>query len=328
MKILITGGGGFLGSEIVRQLLPEGHSLTIMARSRYPSIEALGVKCIQADIQNKDGLVDYLEGIDVVIHTAAKAGVWGSRESYFGINLEGTRNVLTAAQAAGVKAFVHCSSPSAVWSGKDESGLSEKECPYPNQYLAHYPESKAAAEKLVLAANTAEFKTTALRPHLIWGAGDPHLVPRLIDRHNRLRIIGHGRNKVGLTHVSNAAHAHVLAMNELLNGGKNAGKVYFITDPNAVVIWDWVNAVFSELGKTPITRQISAKTAARIGGILEWLWRTFGISGEPPMTRFVAGQLSTDHYYDLSAAINDFGYAPHPDSEKGWDEMIAHFNKG
>ena len=325
MKILITGGGGFLGSAIVRQLLPEGHDLRILARSRYPEIEALGVQCIQADIQNPESLSGHFNDLDVVIHTAAKAGVWGPRESYFGINLEGTENVLSAARSAGVKIFVHCSSPSAVWSGKDETGLSEADCPYPDSYLAHYPESKALAEKLVLAANSNTFKTTALRPHLIWGAGDPHLVPRLLERHQRLRIIGHGRNKVGLTHVSNAAHAHILAMKELLAEAKNAGKVYFITDPKPVVIWDWVNSVFAALGKERVTRQISTRAATRIGGLLEWLWRTFGISGEPPMTRFVAGQLSTDHYYDLSAAIHDFGYEPHPDSATGWDEMIAHF---
>ena len=327
MKILITGGGGFLGSEIVRQLITENHEIAILARNNYPKIEGLGVKCIQADVQNPKSLEGHFNGIDVVIHTAAKAGVWGSKDSYFGINLEGTKNVLAAAQTAGVQAFVHCSSPSAVWSGQDESGLSEKQCPYPKQYLAHYPESKAEAEKIVIKANGNGIKTTALRPHLIWGAGDPHLVPRLIKRHRRLRIIGHGRNKVGVTHVSNAAHAHILAMNELLGGGKNSGKAYFITDPEPVFIWDWVNSLFTELGKKPITRHIGVGTATRIGSILEWVWSTFRLSGEPPMTRFVAGQLSTDHYYDLSEAINDFGYQPHPSSANGWDEMIVYFKQ-
>ena len=325
MKILITGGGGFLGRTILQQLLPQHHELKILARSSYPEIEALGVQCIQADIQNPESLKGHFDGIDVVIHTAAKAGVWGPKEAYFGINVAGTQNVLAAAKAGGVKTFVHCSSPSAVWSGADESGLSETDCPYPDSYLAHYPESKAEAEKIVLAANGDDFKTTALRPHLIWGARDPHLVPRLLERHHRLRIIGPGRNKVGLTHVSNAAHAHVLAMKELLAEGKNAGKAYFITDLEPVVIWDWVNTLYQALDKKPVTRQISRQTATRIGGVLEWLWRTFGLSGEPPMTRFVAGQLSTDHYYDLSAAQSDFGYHPHPDAAKGWDEMIAYF---
>lgn len=325
MNILVTGGGGFLGKTIVQQLLAEGHNVSIIARSSYPALESLGVHCIQADITEKSSLDRHFTGIDVVIHTAAKAGVWGPRKSYWEINVEGTRNVLNAALNADVSTFVHTSSPSAVWSGGDEADLSEDDCPYPSSYLTHYPESKAEAERLVLAANSPQFRTTALRPHLIWGAGDPHLVPRLLERHSRLRVIGSGQNKVGITHVSNAAHAHILAMHELKSSAKNAGKAYFITDLEPVIIWEWVNTVYTSLGYAPITRQINTNTAVRIGGFLEWVWRTFSFSGEPPMTRFVAQQLSTHHYYNLSAAINDFGYTHHPDSEQAWEAFVEYF---
>lgn len=327
MNILITGGGGFLGSTIARQLLSEGHELSIIARNDYPELKALGVTTHQVDITDKMKLDGCFHNIDVVFHTAAKAGVWGPRESYWKINVEGTKNILEAAQKAGVGTFVHTSSPSAVWSGDDEAGLSESDCPYPDNYLAHYPESKAVAERLVLAADKPTFRTTALRPHLIWGAGDPHLVPRLLERHARLRIIGAGQNKVGITHVSNAAHAHVLAMKELVGNAKNAGKAYFITDVKPVVIWEWLNELYTALGYSAVTRKISVRSAIRVGIILQWFWRFFRMSGEPPMTPFVAKQLSTHHYYDLSASINDFGYAQHPDSKQGWDEMIAYFKR-
>ena len=179
----------------------------------------------------------------------------------------------------------------------------------------------------MLAADAPGFSTTALRPHLIWGPRDPHLVPRLLDRGRagKLKIVGEGKNRVGITYVDNAAHAHLLAADALAPGRANAGKAYFITDDEPVVLWDWINTLFSEVGVAPVTGRVSVGVAKLAGTALEWIWRTFSRPGEPPMTRFVAGQLSTHHHYDLSAARSDFGYAMKVDPDEGFEKMVAWF---
>ncbi|MAA80522.1 MAG: 3-beta hydroxysteroid dehydrogenase [Deltaproteobacteria bacterium] len=327
MKYLVTGGGGFLGSAIVRQLLERGDQVCVVGRSSYPHIEKIGAQCFQIDLSVQHDLRPILEGIDVVIHTAAKAGVWGKKEEYWRINVDGTNNLLQASKAVGISKFVHTSSPSAVWNGGDEINLSEQDCPYPTTFLSHYPHSKAEAEKLVLAENCNDFHTTALRPHLIWGPEDPHLVPRILERAHRLRIVGDGTNKVGICYVENAAYAHILAADALSQEANNAGKAYFITDLEPVVLWEWINNLLVSLNKPPITRTIPLFWAQRIGGLLEWVWNSFSLSGEPMMTRFVARQLASSHYYNLSGAIQDFGYKEHTLPEDGMKQTLAYFSR-
>ena len=327
LKALVTGGGGFLGKTIVRQLLEQGAEVTILSRSHYPEVEEMGAKSLQLDISQKAGLKEACEGMDVVFHVAALAGVWGPRERYFSINVEGTRNMLDAARAAGVPKFVYTSSPSAVWNGEDEEYITEEDTTYPTTFMTAYPESKAEAEKLVLAANCPEMAVCALRPHLIWGPGDPHLVPRILDRYKRLRMIGDGNNLVGICHVENGAHAHLLAADKLSPDSVIAGKAYFITDIQPVNMWNWINLLLERLGKEPIYRKISAERAFTLGRFLEWVWRTFRLSGEPFMTRFVARQLSSSHYYNLTAAQEELGYTELVDPGKEFNVMVEYFKK-
>ncbi len=327
MQALVTGGGGFLGRAIVEQLLARGDTVRTLARGRYPALEALGATPIQHDLRNPDGLAAHLEGVDVVFHVASKTGVWGAAEDFFSINVGGTENLLAAARAAGVRRFVYTSSPSATFSGGDAENATEADCPYPDHFEAPYPESKAQAEQRVLAANGPELATTALRPHLIWGPRDPHILPRLMLRRQqgRLMRVGNGRNKVGITYVDNAAAAQLQAADQLAPGSANAGKAYFITDPEPVVLWTWIDQFLLRVGLDPVPRSISPGMATLAGTVLEWIWRTFDRPGEPPMTRFVAKELSTSHWYDLSAARHDFGYTPVVDPEEGLARAVAWF---
>jgi nucleoside-diphosphate-sugar epimerase len=328
VKALITGGGGFLGSHIARQLLARGDEVWVLGRSRYPEVEAAGATGVVWDLaQDRPGLPDLLKGMDVVFHTAAKAGIWGDKETYWSINVEGTRRILEAARQSGVPRFVHTSSPSCTFDGGSAENATEEDCPYPTSFEAHYPASKAAAERLVLAANGPNLATTSLRPHLIWGPGDPHLLPRLLKRNGqrRLKMIGEGTNRVGITYVDNAAAAHVQAADALRPGSANAGRAYFVTDPEPVLIWEWVNGFFVRLGQPPVQGRISLSTARAVGQVLEWGWRLFRLGGEPPMTRFVASQLATSHWYDLSAARADFGLTALVDPEEAMDRAVAWF---
>ena len=312
MKVLVTGGGGFLGTAVVQALLDRGHEPTSLSRSRYAHLEELGVPCVEADLGgDAERLEGVLAGQDAVVHTAAKAGVWGAPRDYEHANVLGTRNLVEAALKSGIQRLVHTSSPSVCFDGKDHKNA-RNDLPYAERFLAPYPRTKAAAERLVLRSNrVGGLATCALRPHLIVGPGDPHLVPRLVakGRAGRLAIVGKGDNEVSLTHVDNAAAAHVDALEALDSAeAPHAGRAYFLGQAEPVRLWDWVGELFDALGVPRVRRRLPYRLAYAAGGALELLWNFFPLPGEPPMTRFVAAQLATSHSYDLEPAQRDFGY--------------------
>jgi 2-alkyl-3-oxoalkanoate reductase len=316
MKVLVTGGGGFLGGAIVRRLVARGDMVRTFQRRDYPELMKLEVECVRGDLNDAGAVVAAVRGCDAVIHTAAKAGVWGPHDEYYRANVVGTQNVLAACRTAGVKRLVHTSSPSVVFAGHDEAGIDEH-TPYPSRYLAHYPRTKAEAERLVLAANDANLSTVALRPHLIWGPGDPHLLPRLVARaeSGKLRLVARDDNLVDSTYVDNAALAHVLALDALAaaTDGQPAacvGRAYFISNDEPLPMAELVNRLLAAKRIAPITRRISPSLAYAAGAVLERIYKLLGRRDEPPITRFVARQLSTAHWFDLTAARRDLGYEP------------------
>jgi nucleoside-diphosphate-sugar epimerase len=309
VRVVVTGGGGFLGRRIVERCLERGDEVTSVSRGAYPELEALGVRCVRADLADPSPTHGALEGAELVFHVAAKAGVWGPRRAYVRANVTATENVLAACLAHGVPRLVYTSSPSVCFDGQDHLNAGP-DLPYPASYLAHYPSTKAAAERRVLAANGADLATVALRPHLIIGPRDPHLVPRIVARarSGRLRIVGSGDNLVSLTHVDNAAEAHLVAAAALEPGAACAGRAYFVGNEEPVRLWDWLNEVLEGLGVEPVRRRVSARTAYGLGALCEGLWTVLRLGGEPPMTRFVAAQLSTSHTYDLGEFQRATGY--------------------
>ena len=331
MKALVTGGGGYLGAAITRQLIERGDQVTILARGRYPDVEALGAHGIQADLTDAAALAEavgeVLPDIDVVFHTAAVTGPWGSRDWYMRINVDGTKNLLELCQLAGVRRFVFTGSPSCTFDGSDVHDATEQDVGYPEKFESFYSESKAIAEQLALGCHGPDMLVTSLRPHLIYGPAEPHMIPRVLDRHasGRLRRIGDGTPKMGLTYIDNAAAAHVQAADALGPDSANGGKAYFITDGGFVVFWQWLDALFEGIGVGKVKGQIGQSAALKAAGAAEWTWRTLGLKGEPPITRFAVTALSTSHWYDVSAARNDFGYAPLVDGDDGLRRTIDWF---
>ncbi|MDR1817876.1 MAG: NAD-dependent epimerase/dehydratase family protein [Puniceicoccales bacterium] len=340
MKILVTGGGGFLGREIVRQLLARGESVRVLTRSAQPELAAAGCECVRADIADADAVRAACAGCDAVIHTAAKAGVWGTAGDFFRANVLGSRAVAAGCRAAGVPFLVHTSTPSVVFNGRGIAGGDES-LPLTTSCPCAYPLTKAQAERETLAADcTAGSGTTggataggglrviALRPHLIWGAGDPHLVPRVVAaaRAGRLHVVGTGANRVDLTHVRNAAAAHLLALDALRRGALS-GRAYFISDGAPVVLWDWVNALLARVGAPPVTRSAPLPVVKFAGALCELAWRLLPLRGEPPMTRFTAHELAADHWFDISAARRDLGYAPAVNTAAALDELVQSLAK-
>lgn len=317
MKALVTGGGGFLGGAIVRKLVERGDSVRSISRGHYPELAALGVEAIRGDITNSEAITAACRDIDVVFHVAAKPGIWGDYHDFFNANVIGTESVLLACRSAGVSRLVYTSSPSVVFDGRDMEGADES-APYSSHHESHYSKTKAEAEKLVLRSNDDALATVALRPHLIWGPGDNHLIPRILARAARLRVIGDGSNKVDAVFVANAADAHILAAERLRPGAAIAGRSYFITNGEPVPLWWMVNRILLAAGKPPVTRRVSAGAAHRVGGALEFIYRSLRLKAEPPLTRFVAREMATAHWFDITAARRDLGYEPRVDMEEGF----------
>ncbi|MEX2173277.1 MAG: NAD-dependent epimerase/dehydratase family protein [Pirellulaceae bacterium] len=311
MHALVTGAGGFLGQYLVEQLVARGDRVRTLSRRRYPQLDPLGVEQVLGDIQDPAAVLAACRDVDVVFHVAAVAGIWGPWQHYHGINTVGTHNVVAACRQARVGRLVFTSSPSVTFAGSDQCGVDES-APYPARWLCHYPHSKALAEQAVLGANGPDLATCSLRPHLIWGPRDTHLIPRLIERARRgqLRQVGGGQNLVDAVYVENAAQAHLLAADALRPGAAAAGRAYFITNAEPVNCWDWINQILALAGLPPVARRISFRAAYAAGAALEGLWTVLGRTGEPRMTRFLAAQLATSHYFDITAARRDLGYVP------------------
>ena len=290
MKALVTGGGGFLGGAIVRLLQARGGTVRSFSRGDYPDLARLGVDQARGDLADREAVVRAAEGCDIIFHVAAKAGIWGGYGDYYRANVTGTENVLAACRAHAIGRLVYTGSPSVVFAGRDIEGGDES-LPYPAHYDAHYPQTKALAERLVLAANGPLLATVSLRPHLIWGPGDNHLVPRIVaqGKAGKLRRIGDRPCLVDTVYVDNAARAHLLAADRLRPGEPLAGKPYFITNGEPIPLWEMVDRILAAAGLPPVKRQVSPRLAYAAGVICEGLWTTFRLAGEPPMTRFVAG---------------------------------------
>lgn len=327
-RALVTGGGGFLGGAIARALIERGARVRSFARGDYPELRAMGVETARGDLADAGAIADAAEGCDVVFHVAAKAGIWGPRRDYFRANVEGTRNAIAACRRRGIARLIFTSTPSVVFDGRDMEGVDES-VPYPARYEAPYPETKAIAEREVLAANGAELATVALRPHLIWGPGDRHLAPRIVARARagRLRRIGDGTNRVDTTYIDDAAEAHLNAAERLAPGSAIAGRAYFISSGDPRRLWEIVDMILEAAGLPPVRRSISAGAAYKIGAVMEAAWRALRLRGEPPMTRFAARELAAAHWFDLTAARRDLGYEPRVTIEEGMARLKAWFER-
>ena len=326
---LVTGGTGFLGRRLVERLLAAGRPVTVLARTPAPELEAKGVRFVRGSLDDAAAVQAACAGVETVFHVAARVGVWGPYDEFFRTNVIGTRTLLAAARARGVRRFVHTSTPSVVYNGRDLAGADES-LPLTTACPSAYPLTKAIAEREVLAAHSAGLRTIALRPHLIWGVGDPHLVPRVLARARagRLRIVGPGTNKVDMVHVENAVEAELCAEAALdrlaaTPGAQPAGgRAFFVTNGEPVVLWAWINGLLAALGEPPVTRRISLGAASAVGGVCEAIWRTLRLRGEPPMTRFVAAELAKDHWFDLTAARRDLGYTPRIGMAEGTAALV------
>ena len=326
MRILVTGGAGFLGRALCASLQRDGHEVTSFQRGHSAALAAAGVRQVRGDLADADAVHAALAGHDAVFHNAAKAGAWGSYASYFDANVRGTRHVLAAMRAHGIPTLVYTSTPSVTHSGRTPvEGTDEQATPLGRDFKAPYPATKLIAERDVLAANSPTLATVALRPRLIWGPGDTQLLPRLVERARagRLRTIDGGHNRMDTTYIDNAAQAHLDAFAALKPGAACAGRAYFISNGEPREARRIVDDLLAAAGEPPVRGSVPYAVAYAAGAVLEPAWKLLRLPGEPPMTRFLAEQLSTPHWYDISAARRDFGYVPRVSMDEGLERLAA-----
>ncbi len=325
VKALVTGANGFLGSYIVKQLLDRKYNVRTLTRRRHDVMSAMNLESFHGDIRDIDLIERAFDDVDVVFHTAAISGIWGDWKKFHANNTVGTRNVVECCLRHGVSRLVYTSSPSVTFTGDHQINQDET-APYARQWLCNYPKSKALAEQHVLDSNDpAELMTCALRPHLIWGPGDRHLIPRIIQkaRLKQLRRVGDGTNQIDTTYVENAAHAHILAAEAMHRDSPVCGSAYFISQGEPVNCWGFINEVLSIAGIPKVKAKISYYWAYRLGAMMETWHEMTSNDKEPRMTRFLAAQLAKSHYFDISRARQDFGYQPIVSHEEGMKRLQA-----
>ena len=324
MRILVTGGQGFLGNALVRALVGAGYDrVSATARRAEPALERLGVHVIHADLRDREAALAATVDQDVIFHTAAKAGVWGAFSEYHAINTLATSYLLEGAQRHGARYFVHTSSPSVTFAGHSEIDIDES-APYSPKPLNPYCFTKIQAERAVLQADdTTGLRTLALRPHLIYGPGDPHLLPRVFEAaaNGRLVRVGDGMNRVDVTHIDDCVAAHLAVLARVEDPGI-WGKPYFLSSGRPVLLWDWISHLLAWKGLPPIRRSIGARTAVRLGGLLEIIYRLLRLKGEPRLTRFSALQLGCSHTYSIAQARGLLGYSPQVDPNSPFEEQF------
>ena len=325
MRVFVTGGSGFLGRRIIELLLSGGSEVRAYARRPLPELEAMGAETVTGGFGDAERLLEGMEGCQGVIHAAGKTGVWGPLSEYVEANFKGTEQVSEAARRAGVPNFVYTSTPSVAHRGRSLRGATE-DAPYVTSKRHGYPYSKMLAERLVLGLDSPGFRTLALRPHLIWGPGDPHFLPRIfrMASRGRLRFFSGGPHLVSHTFIDNAAHAHVHALERLAAGARVSGLSYFIAEPEPMDVKALVNRILACGGRPPVEREVPPWLGRLFGTLCELLWTLLPLRGEPPMPSFTAVQLSTSSYFDLTRAGTVLGWKPAVGTDEGFERLTLH----
>lgn len=318
MKYLVTGCTGHLGQALGHELIRKGHEVWASARRRTPEIvelEKLGQKTHFADVTQIKTLEECFlkasqEGpLDGVFHCAAKVAAFGRWSDFHSTNVDGTRNIIQMCQKFGVKKLVFTSSPSVVF-GRDDLCYVDESTPYAAHSLSMYSRSKAMAEAQVLSSNNSTLATIALRPHLILGPLDRHLIPRLVESHRqgRLAIVGTGENQVDIIATENAVLAHIMAMEKLEINHPISGRAYFLGQKEAVKLWPFLDQIMQQYSLGPIKKRIPFWPCYQLGSFFEWrakLKQNF--QDDLPMTRFVALQLAKSHYFNHERFLQEIG---------------------
>lgn len=329
MKILVTGASSLIGQGVTRSLVERGDAVVAFQRGPLDELDGVaGVSVRRGDVADASAIDEATQGCDAVIHLAAKVGVVGTREAFERTNVAGTVNALDAARRAGVRRFVHVSSPSVAHDGTPIVG-GVADAALTSHGTAWYPATKAVAEHRALAADGGDLGVVVVRPHLVWGPGDTQLVGRIVERaaSGRLALVGGGRALVDTTYVDNAVSALVAALDAVEPGARCAGRPYVIANGEPRPIRELVEGICRAAGVRFAPRDVSLSAARVVGGVVDRVWPRLGRTDEPPLTRFLADQLGTAHWFDPRPARDDLGWEPTVTIDEGLGRLAEWFSR-
>ncbi|HBE42030.1 MAG TPA: 3-beta hydroxysteroid dehydrogenase [Bacteroidales bacterium] len=321
MKAFITGGGGFIGSALGYELIRQGFSVTSFSRNDYPYLREKGIDVKKGDISDSDSVLRACEHKDIIFHVAARAGTAGHYRDYYRTNVTGTANIIQACKMNRIKYLIYTSSASVVFNGKNIGGADES-LPIPSRPLSYYTATKAIAEQMILQANSPTLSTISLRPHLVYGPGDNHLIPEIISKaaNGRLYRIGKCRNLVDVTYIDNAVTAHINAAQAIINNPDATGKAYFITNGEPVLLWDFLDIILQSSGLEPLKKRVPVWTATIISHVAEVFHRIF-MNDQETLTPFIVSELTRSHWFDISRARRLLDYEPVISNIEGLKKM-------
>jgi nucleoside-diphosphate-sugar epimerase len=326
MKVLVTGAGSLLLGGIAQQLAARGDEVVCFQRRENETTHS-NITMFAGDIRDRGSVSEAASGCDAIIHGAARVGVMGSWEDFYSTNVDGTTNVLRAAEEHHITRLVYVSTPSVAHVGRSIEG--DVATPATTgRKRTFYAESKAIAEILALQANSAELGVVALRPHLVWGPGDTQLVGRIVDRarQGRLVMVGSGNALVDSTYIDNAISAHIAALDAIAPGSSCAGKAYVISNGEPRTVNELMSRICLAAGVEFSPKHVPAVIARSIGSVVERIWPLIR-KDEPPITRFVAEQLGTAHWFDQRPIQEDLNWKPEVSLDEGFVRLAKWFQE-
>jgi nucleoside-diphosphate-sugar epimerase len=326
MKVLVTGAGSLLLGGIAQQLASRGDEVVCFQRRENETTHS-NITTFAGDIRDRGAASEAASGCDAIIHGAARVGVMGSWEDFYSTNVDGTTNVLRAAEEHHIARLVYVSTPSVAHVGRSIEG--DVATPATTgRKRTFYAESKAIAEILALQANSAELGVVALRPHLVWGPGDTQLVGRIVDRarQGRLVMVGSGNALVDSTYIDNAISAHIAALDAIAPGARCSGKAYVISNGEPRTVNELMSRICLAAGVEFSPKHVPAVIARSIGSVVERIWPLIR-KDEPPITRFVAEQLGTAHWFDQRPAQEDLNWKPQVSLDEGFARLAKWFQE-
>ena len=320
MTVLVTGASGMLGRAVAEHLLAEGHEVRCF--QRRPS-GVPGARDSLGSIEDTDAVDAAVNGCSAVIHLAAKVSFAGAPEDFERVNVHGTSRLLDAAERAGVTDVVHVSSPSVAHSGSSLVGAPAGPAD-PAAARGDYARTKAAAELVALGRSTSSLRVSAVRPHLVWGPGDTQLVERVMDRarRRRLPLLDGGTALIDTTYVDNAASAITACLRRI---DVAQGQAFVVSNGEPRPIAELLDGICRAGGVQPPAWSVPGALARGAGAVIERAWLAARRTEEPPMTRFLAEQLSTAHWFDQRHSRDVLDWHPAVGLDEGFERLAAHY---
>ena len=317
MKVLVTGATSMLGGGLARALIGRGDEVTVL--QRRPS--GLACREVLADVADASAVSSTMTGQDAVVHLAAKVDIVGGWPHFVRVNVDGTRHLVEAAETSSVRRLVHVSSPSVAHAGAALVGAGAGPAD-PQRVRGNYATSKAMAEQIALAADSPDLAVVAIRPHLVWGPGDTQLIGRIVDRARagHMALVGSGAALIDTTYVDNAVDALVCALDRCADVH---GEALVVSNGEPRPVAELVTSICRAAGVDPPRRRLPLPIAWVAGAAVEGMWSALHVTGDPPMTRFLANQLATAHWFDQRRTRELLDWVPRISLAEGFRRLAT-----